>query len=225
MTVGCLGRADENQKKPKEMESRKRDLEEGARRAKSSVRYHEQSLRYENKSFQWITDCFQHFFETFTDIENQTKAKILDLEKDISEKYGNNETEINEMTKSANETLDQHDSLPFPDHFKCGLYFKKDNQYLEEIFKSEWDAIKRSTMEKFQEIYCQVEEPLKQTDWYKSLGKINNMYLKYGKREHGFGMDKHFLEQKVCIICKDRAHRISFKKDFAAKSKTYSYYT
>ena len=214
---------DENQKKPKEMERRKRDLEEGARLAKSSELYHADSLRNANKSFQWITDCFQHFFETFTDIENQTKAKILDLERDISEKYGNNKTEINEMEKRAYETLDQYESLPFPDHFNCGLYFKKDNQYLEEIFQEEWSAMKKSTMERFQEILCQVEEPLKQTDWYKSLGKINNMYVKYGKKKHGFGMDIHFWEQKVCIICKDRAHRISFDKD--CKIKTYSYYT
>ena len=125
------------------------------------------------------------------------------------------------MEKRANETLDQYDSLPFPDHFNCGLYFKKDNQYLEEIFQEEWSAMKKSTMERFQEILCQVEEPLKQTDWYKSLGKINNMYIKYGKT--GFYMDVHFLEQKVCIICKDRAHRISFDKNFAAKfPKLYS---
>ena len=217
---------DENQKKPKEMERRKRDLEEGARRAKSSVFHHADSLRNANKSFQWITDCFQHFFETFSDVENQTKAKILDLERDIREKYGNNETEINEMEKRANETLDKYDSLPFPNHFNCGLYFKKDNQYLEEIFHKEWSAMKKSTMERFQEILCQVEEPLKQTDWYKSLGKINNMYVKYDKKEHDFEMDIYFLEQKVCIICKDRAHRISFDKNFAAKfPKLYSYYT
>ena len=114
------------------------------------------------------------------------------------------------MEKRANETLDQYDSLPFPDHFNCGLYFKKDNQYLEEIFHKEWSGMKKSTMERFQEIICQVEEPLKQTDWYKSLDKINNMYVNYDKKEHDFEMDIYFLEQKVCIICKDRAHRISF---------------
>ena len=171
-------------------------------------------------------DCFRHLFETFTDIDNQTRAKLLDLEKNIRIKYVNNESEIDEMTKSANENLDQHDSLPFPDSFQCGLYFKKDNQYLEEIIQEEWYAVKKSTMKRFQEILCQVEEPLKQTDWYKSLGKINNMYLKYGKRKQGFDtpiMDTHFLEQKVCIICKDRAHRISFEKD--CKIKGYSYYT
>ena len=45
----------------------------------------------------------------------------------------------------------------------------------------------------------------------------------YDKKEHDFEMDIYFLEQKVCIICKDRAHRISFDKD--CKIKTYSYYT
>ena len=220
---------DKNHKKPKEMEKRKKNLEEGARRAKESVIHHEKSLRFENTSFQWIIDCFRHLFETFSDIDNQTKDKLLDLEKNISKKYDSNESEIDEMTKSAKENLDQHDSLPFPNHFECGLYFKKDDRYLEAIFQEEWGAMKKSTMERFQDILCQVEEPLKQTDWYKSLGKINNMYLKYGKRKQGFDtpiMDTHFLEQKVCIICKDRAHRISFDKNFAAKfPKLYSYYT
>ena len=68
---------DENQKKPKEMERRKRDLEEGARRAKSSVFHHADSLRNANKSFQWITDCFQHFFETFSDVENKQRSRFL----------------------------------------------------------------------------------------------------------------------------------------------------
>ena len=112
------------------MEKRKRDHEEGARRAKESVIHHEKSLRFENTSFQWIIDCFRHLFETFSDIDNQTKDKLLDLEKNISKKYDSNESEIDEMTKSAKENLDQHDSLPFPNHFECGLYFKKDNQYL-----------------------------------------------------------------------------------------------
>ena len=37
-------------------------------------------------------------------------------------------------------------------------------------------------------------------------------------------MEEYFLEEKFCIICKDKAHRISFDPGFAAKNKWYTYY-
>ena len=55
----------------------------------------------------------------------------------------------------------------------------------------------------FGEIYDQVEKPFKKTDWCKSLVKISRIYA---NKEYGYVMDKHFLEQFFCIICKDRAH-------------------
>ena len=197
-------------------EEREKELKKEA--SKRSVLNFESAYRYDNKrkyeSFQWISNCLRHFFETFTDVDNQTKNKLINLEKSISEKYSNNETEIDVMTKKAKEASDQYDGAPFPNHFKCQLYFKKGNKYFEEIFMKEWDAMKKSTVERFREIYHQVEEPLKTTDWCKSLGKISHIYA---NKEHGVAIDKYFLEQKVCIICKDRPHRMIFDKDHAAK--------
>ena len=208
-------------KKIIEIRRQEREKELEKEEAKRSPLHFENAYRYDNKekyeSFQWISDCLRHFFETFTDVDNQTKNKLINLEKNISEKYSNNETEIDVMTKNAKEASDQYDGAPFPNHFKCQLYFKKGNKYFGEIFMKEWDAMKKSTMERFREIYDQVEESLKTTDWCKSLGKISRIYA---NKEHGVAIDKYFLEQKVCIICKDRAHRISFDKDHAAKSKS-----
>ena len=137
--------------------------------AKRSVHHFEDAYRNDNKtnyeSFHWIKNCLTHFFETFTDVDNQTKNKLITLEKNISEKYSNVETEIDVMTKKAKEASDQYDGAPFPNHFKYQLYFKKGDKYFSEIFMKEWDAMKKSTMERFREIYHQVEKPSKATDW------------------------------------------------------------
>ena len=37
-------------------------------------------------------------------------------------------------------------------------------------------------------------------------------------------IEKYFFEEKFCIICKDRAHRISFDPEQAARNKNYTYY-
>ena len=207
------------QKVKKIIETRRQEREKELKKeeAKRSVHHFEDAYRNDNKtnyeSFHWIKNCLKHFFETFTDLDNQAKNKLITLEKNISEKYSNNETEIDVMTKKAKEASDQYDGAPFPNHFKYQLYFKKGDKYFSEIFMKEWDAMKKSTMERFREIYHQVEESSKATDWCKSLGKISHIYA---NKEHGVAIDKYFLEQKVCIICKDRPHRMMFG---------YSYYT
>ena len=159
------------------------------------------------------------FVGKYTELQDSYKSILESLIHAGAE----NETEIDVMTKKAKEASDQYDGAPFPNHFKYQLYFKKGDKYFSEIFMKEWDAMKKSTMERFREIYHQVEESSKATDWCKSLGKISHIYA---NKEHGVAIDKYILEQKVCIICKDRAHRISFDKNFAAKfPKLYSYYT
>lgn len=216
------------QKVKKIIEKRRQEREKELRKeeAKRGPLHFENAYRYDNKrkyeSFYWLRDCLRHFFETFTDVDKQTKNKLINLEKIISEKYSNNETEIDVMTKNAKEASEQYDGAPSPNHFDCPQYFKKGDVYFQIIFMKEWDAIKKSTVERFREIYHQVEEPLKTTDWCKSLSKISHIFA---NREHGYVMDKYFLEQKICVICKDKAHRISFNKDLAAKSKKYSYYS
>ena len=140
-------------KKIIEIRRQEREKELKKEEAKRGVLCFENAYRYDNKrkyeSFQWISDCLRHFFETFTDVDNQTKDKLINLENNISEKYSNNETEIDVMTKNAKEALDQYDRAPFPNHFKCELYFKKDTKYFKEIFMKEWDAMKKSTVERF----------------------------------------------------------------------------
>ena len=54
------------------------------------------------KRFQWVEKCFQHFFETFSDINDNTKMALIILEKSIEELFEQNEEKIAEKAKTAN---------------------------------------------------------------------------------------------------------------------------
>ena len=215
----------EEAKKNQEIFRQEQKKEWRKKDAKETVLYFENSIRLNNKmqfeSFKWISDCFKHFFETFKDIDDKTKNNLINFEKSFAKKYSSNESEIDEMTKNAKEGAEHYNGDCYPNHFNCNLFFKKENQYVQEFYAEEWNTMKKTTLDRLDEIFEQVAEPFKGTDWHISLGKINRIYA---NREYGRTMDKHFLEEKFCVICKDRAHRISFDPELAAKSKTYTYY-
>ena len=221
----------EKAKKNQEMFRQEQKKEWRKKDAKQTVLCFENSMRLNNKmryesNFEWISDCFKHFFETFKDIDDKTKNKLIILEKGIIEKYSSNESEIDEMTKNAKEGAEQYNGDYYPNHFNCDLFFKKGNQYPRKFYDEECNVMKKTTLNRLDEIFDQVEEPFKETDWHISLRKINRIYADkiYGRLKYGRTMDGHFLEEKFCVICKDRAHRISFDPELAAKSKTYTYY-
>ena len=54
------------------------------------------------KRFLWVEKCFQHFFETFSDINDNTKVALIILEKSIEELFERNEEKIAEKAKTAN---------------------------------------------------------------------------------------------------------------------------
>ena len=88
--------------------------------------------------------------------------------------------------------------------------------------RTQWNDQKKTIGIKLKEIFDQVEEPDKGSEWYRSLKRLYEIYVdRIGNMST---WDIHFLGQKFCIICKDRSHRISFDPELAAKNDWYTYY-
>ena len=184
-----------------EMERRKKKVKRIARTAEDGARY-ENKMRFDSN--EWIHDFFMHFFETFKDVSVQTKHKIISLEKHIDRIYIMNEFKIDELADNVNLAIE--DILYFQSlDFQIYGYFKVGDQYIRSKIRATWNDLKKTMGSKLREIYEQVEEPNKKSNWYRSLKRFYEIYV---DREFGRTMD--FLEKNLCIICKDRAHQISF---------------
>ena len=206
----CYEEDREKQKKPREMERRKRGLK------KTAITI-EKRLRDENKmcleSRNWIHGFFMHLFETFKEVSIQTKDNIISLEKHIDRIYVMNEFKIDELAENADLAVEEYGG-EYPQLRVCDYFRHK--------IRSIWDDQKKTIGPDLRKIVEEVEEPHKRSDWYCSLKRLNELYV---NKAYNRTMEKYFLDEKQCIICKGRAHRIPFDQEIAAKwPESYTYY-
>ena len=128
--------------------------------------------------------------------------------KSIEDKYSKYTFEIDEMTKNANEGADQYDGEPYPNHFKTEKFFEKDGIYVLDMLEKSWNEMKVTIGIELNQIFDQIETCYQGKDWQKILGEISDVYKK--TMEPSWYEGKYFLKGKVCIICKNDAHRITF---------------
>ena len=180
--------------------------------ASRSVIYWEDRIRPENelkyKGFKWIIDFIHHFLETFNEVCEATRNKLINLVKSIEDQYSKNKSEIDEMFKNAKIGANEYDGEPFPNHFKIENYFQRDGVYIEKIHENHWQEMKKIVERQLYQIHEQIDSHHKEKLWYKKLEKINNVYKK--TIEPNWFEGKYFLKGKVCFICMDEEHRIDF---------------
>ena len=174
-------------------------------------------------SNEWIHDFFMHFFETFKEVCNQTKGQIINLKESMDRVYIINEFKIDEFAEEANVSVDDYNGEY--------LRIEKDISLIKTKIKTKWYDLEKTIGIRLREIVEKVEEPDKISDWYRSLKKLKEIYVDCSdelkaeiSRGKTMNMEKYFFKEKFCIICKDKAHRISFDPELPAKNKYYTYY-
>ena len=203
--------------KVKERKKKRQEMERNIRQVKDHVICKEKEARNENRTHfdynEWIHDFFMHFFETFKEVCNQTKGQIFNLKESMDSVYIINEAKIDELAEEANLSVnDYKGEYPSTEVEISSIQAK---------IETKWYDLKKTIGIRLTEIVDQVEESDKISNWYHSLKKLKDIYV---DRESMYCMEKYFFEEKFCIICKDRAHRISFDPEQAARNKNYTYY-
>ena len=203
--------------KVKERKKKRQEMERNIRQVKDHVICKEKEARNENRTHfdynEWIHDFFMHFFETFKEVCNQTKGQIFNLKESMDSVYIINEAKIDELAEEANLSVnDYKGEYPSAEVEISSIQAK---------IETKWYELKKTIGIRLTEIVDQVEESDKISNWYHSLKKLKDIYV---DRESMYCMEKYFFEEKFCIICKDRAHRISFDPEQAARNKNYTYY-
>ena len=204
--------------KVKERKKKYQDMERNIRQVKEHVICKEKEARNANRTHfdynEWIHDFFMHFFETFKEMCNQTKDRIITLKKSIDRVYIINEFKIDELAEEANAAADDYNGeYPTIRIEISGVSAK---------IRTQWSDLKKTIGIRLKEIADQVEESDKGSDWYRSLKRLNEIHV--DRMRSMSTWDSHFLNEKFCIICKDRSHRISFDPELAAKNDWYTYY-
>ena len=205
-------------KKRQAISEKKQEMEWNKTWAKELAISSEKSARDQNKSHfesnEWIHDFFMHFFETFKEMCNQTKERIINLKKSLDRVYIINEFKIDELAEEANAAADDYN----------GEYprIRIEISGVSAKIRTQWSDLKKTIGIRLKEIADQVEESDKGSDWYRSLKRLNEIHV--DRMRSMSTWDSHFLNEKFCIICKDRSHRISFDPELAAKHDWYTYY-
>ena len=205
-------------KKRQAISEKKQEMEWNKTWIKELAISSEKSARDQNKSHfesnEWIHDFFMHFFETFKEMCNQTKDRIITLKKSIDRVYIINEFKIDELAEEANAAADDYNGeYPTIRIEISGVSAK---------IRTQLSDLKKTIGIRLKEIADQVEESDKGSDWYRSLKRLNEIHV--DRMRSMSTWDSHFLNEKFCIICKDRSHRISFDPELAAKNDWYTYY-
>ena len=201
-------------KKRQTILEKKQEMEWNKTWAKELAISSEKSARDLNKthfeSNEWIHDFFMHFFETFKEVCNQTKERIITLKKSLDRVYIINEFKIDELADKANVAADDYNG----EYPRITIEISAVNAKL----RTQRHDQKKTIEIKLKEIADQVEESDKGSDWYRSLKRLNEIYV--DRKRSMRPLDSHFLNEKFCIICKDRSHRISFDPEH----DWYTYY-
>ena len=210
--------------KVKERKKKRQEMERNIRQVKDHVICKEKEARNENRTHfdynEWIHDFFMHFFETFKEVCNQTKGQIFNLKESMDSVYIINEAKIDELAEEANLSVnDYKGEYPSAEVEISSIQAK---------IETKWYELKKTIGIRLTEIVDQVEESDKISNWYHSLKKLKDIYVDRKSTYciyTGYDcVEKYFFEEKFCIICKDRAHRISFDPEQAARNKNYTYY-
>ena len=198
----------ENQKIFEKEREKKRNKEDARKR----IIHLEETTRKKNELkyqwFKWVIDFLHHFFETFKDVCNNTKKKLMSLISNIEENYKKNESQIDMMVKNAKDQVEKYEGEPYPNHFKSETFFQKDGIYFEEILEKESSEMKKTIEEQLELISKEIDNQYKKKEWYLTFKKIKDVYSKTIIPYWFEG--KYFLSGKGCFICMDKKHLIDF---------------
>merc|ERR1712080_432268 len=113
------------------------------------------------RRFNWVRKCFQHFFENFSQIDDNVKIQIINIQKSIEDTYDKNEKVIEDKAETAKDEdgLIQH--LTYINQHKIQL---------------EWEKLERIIEKKLKYILAQNEDLDRNRKWYSVLDKIHDTY-------------------------------------------------
>ena len=164
-------------------------------------------IKIKTSGYEWFRDFFKHFFEIFKEVCQKTREMISNFEESIAKVFHKIYSDLDEMKKSALIAAENYSGEPYPNNFKTSDIFKVGDKPLGDVHKEQFESLKARTRLKLQDISSQVDQSYKGSNWHLALIKINEIYTK--KLQSYWTADKYFLDEKICVICGDRAHRIN----------------
>ena len=214
----------EKKKVQKKEEHQKFLLESG----KEKLSYDENKCRDINhkarKRLSWLNSTFNHFFETFPQINEQPKNKLLSLENNIQKLHQKIENDIDELKQKVNDKMAEWQKQGctykqeglFENAFKKNLARPMSGyvMYSDEWVQKDWEKLERNIGQELNAILEKIEGPYRNADWFYILEKIHEAYQeKFPGRLLVFhyprikietwntGYDKPYYPSKTCIVC------------------------
>ena len=173
---------------------------------------HHSGCSYGNK---WLFKCFHHFFETYDDIDLQTKEKIQALLSSIKEQSSDIEQKIDLYANDTKEKIltAKSDGLTPTEFQKVLTKSHAINEYFDdkEGISAEWKEFYKDFYTKLDEVLNQVIQTSRETNWYKSLSKIQRICKK--REDLGRIHDYYCLKERFCIVCNKKSHRIDYDEE------------
>lgn len=179
------------------------------------------------KRLNWLNSTFKHFFETFPQINEQPKNKLLSLENNIQELHQKIENDIDELKQKVIDKIAEwqkqgctykHEGL-FENAFKKNRVRPMSGYVMssDDWFQKDWEKLERNINKDLNEILEKIEDPYRNADWFYILEKIHEAYkekfpgqwmaiyyplIKIKTLYAGYGYDQQpYYPSKTCIVC------------------------
>ena len=144
------------------------------------------------KKLQWVIDCFDHFLETFPQVEEEVRSKMINIGNGIQEKYEKMKMEIDEILEKVEKSENVLKRQEIVDYFCKG---RKEQEHIQHDWNNfEWWNVGK----KINDILENIQLSKNNKDWFIKVQEIQMMY----EKNHCEMVNRQkYYSKKVCIIC------------------------